>query len=91
MFYCVLRRGDAMLKAMREEHAQFRVLLQALSARLDAGSGFREDRYGGYGEGSRESAPISVGEALDAYARKERLDLDGTRESDKGGLPDLKF
>ena len=40
MFFCVLRRADALLKTMRDEHAQFRILLQALSARLDAGSGF---------------------------------------------------
>jgi len=90
MFYCLLRRGDALLKAMRDEHAQFRVLLLALSARLDTVSGLGEQGYGGHGEDS-EDIPISVDQALDAYARKGRLDLDKTREPGKNGLPDLKF
>ena len=91
MFYCVLRRQDAILKALRDEHAQFRVSLRALGARLDAnpgfGSGFTEGEYSGE---SRDNAPISVDEALDAYARKERQDKDA-RVSAKSNLPDLKF
>jgi len=90
MFYCVLRREDALLKTMRDEHAQIRLLLQALNASLDAEPGFGENRYGGYDAGSREN-PISVSEALNAYARKDRLDMDETRGADKDGLPDLKF
>jgi hypothetical protein len=99
MFYCMLRRQDALVKEMREEHAQILVTLRVLNARLDAGTGFGElEEYGKYGEGGREAAsispispisPISVDEALDAYIRKERPD--GTREPGKDGLPDLEL
>jgi len=88
MFYCVLRRGDALLKAMRDEHAQFRMLLMALSARMDVLSDFIDTA--GPGERNCE-IPISVDEALDAYARRELLDLDGTDDPGKGNMPDLKL
>jgi hypothetical protein len=99
MFYCMLRRQDALLKTMRDEHTQIRVMVQALSARLDAGTGFGElEDYGGeydrYDAGGREASPgslISVDEALDAYIRKERQDPDKAREPGKDGLPDLEI
>jgi hypothetical protein len=98
MFYCMLRRQDALVKDMRDEHAQIRVLLRALNARLDAVTGFGElEEYDKYGENDREASPISpispisVDEALDAYIRKERPDPDGTREPGKDGLPDLEL
>ena len=82
MFYCMMRRQDALLKAMRSEHAEFRVLLKALGARLE----LKEDEL----RTDSQSAPISVDEALDAYARKERLDMEPRSGSGKG-MPDLKF
>lgn len=100
MFFCMLRRQDALLKAMREEHAQFRVLLRALGNRLEP----REDNDLDL-DASHDQAPLSVDEALSAYARKERTERGERpgRESGlkgglpdmgmtaKGGLPDLKF
>jgi len=82
MFYCILRRQDTLLKAMKSEHEQFKVLLRALSARMepDAALGPLE-----MPEKEPDISHLSVEEALDAYAKKER------GEKPRGGLPDLKF
>ena len=78
MFFCILRRQDALLKAMRDEHEQFKVLLRALASRFDVETESRPL------SDMEKQAPLFVDEALDAYARQERQDK-------KNGLPDLKL
>ena len=78
MFFCILRRQDALLKAMRDEHEQFKVLLRAVASRFDVEMESRSM------PDIEKQAPLSVDEALDAYVRQERQDK-------RNGLPDLKL
>ncbi len=63
MFFCILRRQDALLKAMRDEHEQFKVLLRALASRFDVET---------ENQPAEPLAPLSVDEALNAYRKESR-------------------
>jgi hypothetical protein len=86
MFFCLLRRQDALLRTMQEEHAHFRVALRAMNARLDS---IDEDAAKERATAARRSGPISVDEALSAYANrhpKQESSRSGTETPDLSDL-----